>query len=342
MNELVPYQDLEKMAQTVVTSRLFPVKTPQEAVTLFLVAQAEGMHPMTAMRRYDVINGKPAMKTDAMLAGFFARGGKIRWHELSDSAADATFTTQGVPEGVRITWTLADAKRAGLDTKQTWKQYPRQMLRSRVVREGINATDPIVNQGMYTPEEVEDFTEPKAVKADAEILASPGQDVEEKPLGEVLDAARERSAQAVADHAPAAFDKTNADALSFPPPVCTRVGCISKIAEFESTSKQFMGRRYFQCVWAYEHKRQLMEEGAKNAVANNAVASHYREWAEPWPRVNGAAETGIATARPLEDLTPAAPKTAAQIAQEIDQIPDLSTEEKIALISEEINKALSV
>lgn len=335
MSDLVPYQDLERMAQTVVNSRLFPVKTAQEAITLFLVAQAEGLHPMTAMRRYDVINGKPAMKTDAMLGGYFARGGKIRWHELTDSVADATFTTQGVPEGVRITWTLADAKRAGLDSKQTWRQYPRQMLRSRVVREGINATDPIVNQGMYTPEEIQDITEPqKPVPTEAEIVDSPAVESAKQLAAE---AAKNR-AEAIVEYAPAAFDKKNAEALPFPPPVCTRDGCISKIAEFESTSKQFMGRRYFQCVWAYEHKKQLMEEGAKNGVANNAVASHFREWAEPWPRT--AAETGPVLSG--SEPTPAArPKTVAEVTAEVEAMAHLTPQEKIELLSERINEALS-
>ena len=46
---LVPYGDLERMADNVVKGGLFPgIKTTQQALTLFLVAQAEGLHPMTA------------------------------------------------------------------------------------------------------------------------------------------------------------------------------------------------------------------------------------------------------------------------------------------------------
>ena len=38
-----------------------------------------------------------------------------------------------------------------------WTKYPRQMLRARVISEGIRATNPAVATGMYTPEEVQDM-----------------------------------------------------------------------------------------------------------------------------------------------------------------------------------------
>jgi hypothetical protein len=50
-----------------------------------------------------------------------------------------------------------DAKRAGVAGKQNWQRYPRQMLRARVVSEGVRAAMPGVVLGLYTPEEVQDF-----------------------------------------------------------------------------------------------------------------------------------------------------------------------------------------
>jgi len=49
------------------------------------------------------------------------------------------------------------AKQAGLGGKDNWSKYPRQMLRARVLSEGIRATFPGCNTGFYTPEEVQDF-----------------------------------------------------------------------------------------------------------------------------------------------------------------------------------------
>ena len=70
MTQIVPYNDIEKMANAVAASKLFGVKNPNEAIALMLVAQAEGMHPATAARDYHVIQGRPALKADAMLARF--------------------------------------------------------------------------------------------------------------------------------------------------------------------------------------------------------------------------------------------------------------------------------
>ncbi|MBK8184838.1 MAG: hypothetical protein IPK63_18925 [Candidatus Competibacteraceae bacterium] len=155
---LVPYQDMERMAAVIAQSGLFGVKNQNQAMALMLLAQAEGMHPATAARDYHVIQGKPALKADTMLARFQAAGGKVDWNEYTDTAVSGTFCH---PSGgkVKIEWTFEMAKRANLAGKDLWKQYPRAMLRARVISEGIRTVYPGVLSGMYTPEEVRDFIE---------------------------------------------------------------------------------------------------------------------------------------------------------------------------------------
>ena len=154
--ELVPYNDLERMAVAITKSGLFGINKPDQAVALLLIAQAEGMHPAAAARDYHIIQGKPALKADAMLARFQQSGGKIQWDELTDNRVAATFSH---PAGgtVMIDWTMDRAKKAGLGGKGMWAKYPRQMLRARVVSEGIRTVFPGVSVGIYTPEEVSDF-----------------------------------------------------------------------------------------------------------------------------------------------------------------------------------------
>lgn len=48
--------------------------------------------------------------------------------------------------------------------KDNYKKFPRQMLRARVISEGVRAVYPGVLQGMYTPEEVQEFEAPKPVR----------------------------------------------------------------------------------------------------------------------------------------------------------------------------------
>ena len=182
-NALVPVSDLEKMAQAVSASKLFGITTQEQAMALMLVAQAEGLHPATAARDYHIIQGRPTLKADAMLARYLASGGKVEWHEHTDTSVEATFSH---PNGgsLKIHWDMNRAKQAELKSPM-WTKYPRQMLRARVISEGVRATNPAVAVGVYTPEEAEDF-EPAGGKrgskakpmGDAQIVDNSNRDKE--------------------------------------------------------------------------------------------------------------------------------------------------------------------
>lgn len=90
---LVPMQDIEKMGTAVARSGLFGIKTQEQAVALMLIAQAEGLHPAIAARDYHVIQGRPALKADAMLARFQQAGGKVEWKTYTDAEVTGVFST---------------------------------------------------------------------------------------------------------------------------------------------------------------------------------------------------------------------------------------------------------
>ncbi len=159
---IIPMNELQTMAAAIAKSGLFGAKTPEQALTLMLVSQAEGRHPALAARDYDIIQNRPAKKAEAMLRDFLEGGGKVEWHHLDDTVADATFSH---PSGgsVRIDWTIKRAIAAGLGGRDMWKKYPRQMLRSRTVSEGIRTVCPMATSGMYVPEEVHDIVKEKDI-----------------------------------------------------------------------------------------------------------------------------------------------------------------------------------
>jgi hypothetical protein len=215
MNAIVPVSqgyaisDLERMAKAVSASGLFGITKPDQALALMLVAQAEGMHPATAARDYHIISGRPAKKADAMLRDFLASGGKVEWHTLSDEKADATFSH---PAGgaARIDWTMKRAQAAGINNPM-WKKYPRQMLRARVVSEGVRTVCPGATSGMYVPEEVHDIVQEDQRRPTAAPTSEPVQDAEftdapsEAPR---IAGVRKTSAQAKRD---GDHDRINAD-----------------------------------------------------------------------------------------------------------------------------------
>jgi hypothetical protein len=164
MNALVPqetraigavvysFDEKRQMAECLAQSGLFGVKNATQALALMLVAEAEGEHPASIASDYDIIQGKGSRKTHSVLARFQAMGGKLEWHELTHTRAEATFSH---PKGgsLRLDWTYEQAQKAGLVGKDNWKGYARAMLRARLIAEGVRAVYPAAIGGWQVPEE---------------------------------------------------------------------------------------------------------------------------------------------------------------------------------------------
>lgn len=182
MSNIVPLSDIQQMAEVAATSRMFGFKNQQEAMAIMLLCQAENLHPAVAMRDYHVIQGRPALKADAMLARFQQAGGSVKWKDYTDEKVTGEFSH---PAGgtLDVTWTLEQAKRIGIANKDNWRNYPRAMLRARVLSEGIRAVYPGCVVGVYTPEEVQDFAPAKDMgvveRVDAVIEAASQEVVED-------------------------------------------------------------------------------------------------------------------------------------------------------------------
>jgi hypothetical protein len=174
--------DMQVMANAIVKSGLFGMKTPDQALALMIVATAEGRHPGSVASDYHIIQGRASLKADSMLARFQQSGGRVEWHDHTNEKVSATFSH---PAGgsLRIDWDMARAKAAGLGGKDNWRSYPRQMLRARVISEGVRATFPAVLNGMYTPEEVGEFDAPRPVRS---AKVEPVVEVKAEPVAEIV------------------------------------------------------------------------------------------------------------------------------------------------------------
>ena len=147
------FEQLERMSVQIAKSGMFAVKTPEAALTLMLIAQSENMHPAQAMMDYDIIEGKPALKSQAMLSRFVRAGGMVEWIEQSDAKVSGRFTA---PNGQKITvsWDDERVKTAGLGNRPNHQKFPQQMKRARCISEAIRAIFPVTH--LYTPEELRD------------------------------------------------------------------------------------------------------------------------------------------------------------------------------------------
>jgi hypothetical protein len=202
--DLAPLQhsvrDLEVMASKVAKSRLFSMDESQ-AFTLMLLCQSRGIHPIEAVMRFDIIQGRPAMKADAMLAEFQRLGGTVEWVSDNDNPdyQEAVFSHPKLcPKPKRVKFSMKDATRAGVNGKDNWKKYPASMLRARVVSNALRMVSPGIVSGIYTPEEVQDFDPPKRVEAKVEPPA-----VAVKSEAEVRDWAARKVEEQTAKYRPA-------------------------------------------------------------------------------------------------------------------------------------------
>jgi len=154
--------EMERMALAIAKSGLFGMKSPEQALALGLLAVSENKPFASICAEYDVIQNRPALKSQACLARFQQAGGTIQWITRTDKEC----TIEGKhPAGgtLKVTWTWERATAAGLTGKSNWKQYPTAMLSSRCVAELVRAIYPACLNGVYLAEEVQDF-DTKAVR----------------------------------------------------------------------------------------------------------------------------------------------------------------------------------
>lgn len=129
-------------------------KSSDVFVTL-LAGQELGLPPMASLRGIHVVKGKPILSADAMVGVVMGRGIAEYFRCVSADETSATYETKrhGAPEPQRCTWTIEDAKRAGLTGKDTWKSYPRQLLKARCKAELARDVYPDVLAGCYEDSE---------------------------------------------------------------------------------------------------------------------------------------------------------------------------------------------
>ena len=190
MSNLVAYSEMEQMATAIAASGLFGMKDKNSVLALMAVAQAEGLHPATAARDFHIIQGRPALKADAMLARFQNAGGKVEWKEYTDDRVTGVFSH---PNGgnLAVTWTIEQATKIGLVKPGSgWQKFPRAMLRSRCISEGIRSVFPGSVTGFYSPDEVENFesttSKPREVKEMGKVdLNDIAEDIPQLDNGEI-------------------------------------------------------------------------------------------------------------------------------------------------------------
>lgn len=116
-----------------------------------------GLQPMQAMQNIAVINGRPSIWGDAMIALVRASPSfEYITETQDDKQATCVIKRKGEPEAIR-TFSMDDAKRAGLTGKSgPWTQYPKRMMQMRARSWALRDVFPDVLKGMICAEEAMD------------------------------------------------------------------------------------------------------------------------------------------------------------------------------------------
>lgn len=154
---IAPAADL---AQRIAKTEFVPnsLRNRPEAVLASMLAGHEiGVGPMQSLAKIHIVEGRPALAAELMRALVVSRGHEIWPEEYTSSRVTLCGRRSNTENVSKVTWTLDDAKRAGLAGKQNWQKYPRAMLLARATGELCRLMFADILGGIsYTPEEIED------------------------------------------------------------------------------------------------------------------------------------------------------------------------------------------
>jgi len=150
-----PIEAAERMGVMFAKSGLFGVEKTETGQVLALACLAEGKSPFEIVRTYHIVEGKLAMRADAMLAQFRHIGGRVRWKQFDDKAAIGLWSLDGTE--IEIGFTMEDAKRMEvIRPRSGWIKAPDAMLRARCIAKAIRMICPEVIAGYLSVEEIVD------------------------------------------------------------------------------------------------------------------------------------------------------------------------------------------
>ncbi len=155
-----------KIAGLFFQSRLLPrgIASVEAAFTILVTGRELGLTAMQSFRSIHVIEGKPTMSADLMVA-LVKRSSECEYFRLVESTAKiATYETKrrGMPAPTRLSFTIEEAQAAQLTGKDSWKKYPAAMLRARASSSLCRIEYQDIMIGVYETDELSDDARPSA------------------------------------------------------------------------------------------------------------------------------------------------------------------------------------
>ena len=179
------------------------VTSADKAFAVLLKGHELGFTPMASAGSIAIIKGKVSLSADATIALCKRSPACLFLRLVASSEEVATYETQrsGDPTPTTLSYTIAQASKAGLTGSQTWRAHAPAMLRARCGAAIARAVYPDLVAGIYDPDEMAEIVRhdpPRALpeaspaaleqwrEAAGEVLSLGGMHAAWQPLAESL------------------------------------------------------------------------------------------------------------------------------------------------------------
>lgn len=187
MTALAIYNDFNQLqtAAAILAKSGYFQDTRQEAQAIVKVmAGAElGLPPFASMTGISIIKGKPVLGAN-LIATLISQNSRYSYRVTTNTPAAVVIAFYDGSENIgESSFTMDDAKAAGLTNKDNWRKYPRNMLFARAISNGARWYCPAIFGGspVYTPDEFNRSVDEQGDIVEGEIIEAATLTVIEAP-----------------------------------------------------------------------------------------------------------------------------------------------------------------
>lgn len=209
---LMSFDEIKERAAMALRSGLLPpsIKSPEQAAIVGLKGQELGLPLMQSFESIHVIQGRPSVATETMLALAYERVAGFVFRVVETTSEKCVVEMgRGGTFTFKSAFTIAEARAAGLTGKDNWQKQPAVMLRWRAIGAALKVVCPDLRRNTWTVEEMEEVG---AAHAMASARATDS-------LNDALGSAPAAEPRVIeAERAPAAAEVPTAPAPALPAP----------------------------------------------------------------------------------------------------------------------------
>ncbi len=135
---LTMFEPVARLAESIAQTEFVPAGLrgkPAAITAAILYGREIGLGPIQSLQSIDVIDGRPAVSAEMGRALALAAGHELFVEESTTTRCVVRGRRVGSREWVTVTWTMDDAKRAGLEGRPNYRKHPRRMLQARATAE---------------------------------------------------------------------------------------------------------------------------------------------------------------------------------------------------------------